>query len=376
MVVDLSPKRYCAEALGNASIGDGNNTFFTDYKPVLEAPDVKVRINYSDLLNKGVDYVINYASGNVTIIKDTLAGPVTIDYSIAGSSRLTGGVDYTLNLVTNQVAIINDCLAGNVTIDYWASHWSHNDPVQVTHAAYDRYGTALPAVVYDNDGQGWSYDCFRDVTDIVKGTGNGQYGVTDVYATVGDEHQHYSHGQSWPEWCYSGWSLVIIYDSPQETAHQFYLYDPIHNNGVCPFYSGMNTEIPFTLTDFYPPEGLASGRLTYFVGEGDVNYPGDSIKFKGGSQLPSQFVYLFGPYNPVGNIMNNQSSNGEQGVDIDTFDVTHSVGADTTANIVFETDTDSWNLVYIVLSFKTNMVPKPDYSFNVASVTYQYELGN
>jgi hypothetical protein len=29
----------------------------------------------------------------------------------------------------------------------------------------------------------------------------------------------------------------------------------------------------------------------------------------------------------------------------------------------------------MILSFKTNEVPKADYAFSVASVTYQYELG-
>ena len=29
----------------------------------------------------------------------------------------------------------------------------------------------------------------------------------------------------------------------------------------------------------------------------------------------------------------------------------------------------------MILSFKTNQVPKANYAFDVASVTYQYELG-
>ena len=369
----LSPKRYCNEDLGQVYAGDGNNTFFTDYKPVLQSPQARVQIGVN-LLIEDDDYILNYATGNVTIIDDALFGPVTINYSVTGSQTLVGGTDYVLTLASGQVAVINDCLAGTVTIDYWASHWSHNDPIPVTHAAYDRWGTPLQPIVFDNDGKGWSYACFRDVTDIVKGSGNGNYGVDGVWATSGDEHEYYSHGQSWPEWCYSGWSLIIVYSSPSETAHQFYLYDPIHNALECPFYSGMDRDIPFTLEDFYPPDGLAVGRLTYFVGEGDSIYSGDYIKFKGESE--SSFTNLIDPpANPDGNVLNGTPTVGVAGVDIDTFSITQNVQDSTKANVKFTTGTDSWNLIYIVLSFKTSVIPKADYAFNVAAITYSYELG-
>ncbi len=373
LTATLSPKRYCDEPLGQTYAGDGNNTFFTDYKPVLQSPQARVQIGI-DLLIEGDDYILNYATGNVTIIDDALFGPVTINYSVTGSQTLVGGTDYVLTLASGQVAVINDCLAGTVTIDYWASHWSHNDPIPVTHAAYDRWGTPLQPIVFDNDGKGWSYACFRDVTDIVKGSGNGNYGVDGVYAIPGDEHQYYSHGESWPEWCYSGWSLIIVYSSPSETAHQFYLYDPIHNALECPFYSGMDRDIPFTLEDFYPPDGLAVGRLTYFVGEGDSIYSGDYIKFKGESE--SSFTNLIDPpANPDGNVLNGTPTVGVAGVDIDTFSITQNVQDSTKANVKFTTGTDSWNLIYIVLSFKTSVIPKADYAFNVAAITYSYELG-
>jgi len=52
-----------------------------------------------------------------------------------------------------------------------------------------------------------------------------------------------------------------------------------------------------------------------------------------------------------------------------------SIGGDTEADVRFHTGSDGWSLVYIVLSFKTEMVPKDTYFFNVAAVTYSYELG-
>ena len=116
------------------------------------------------------------------------------------------------------------------------------------------------------------------------------------------------------------------------------------------------------------------GRTTYFVGEGDWVYTGDSIAFKGISQ--STYITLSDdPINPANDVMNTKSTTGEMGIDIDTYDILSDVGSDTSANVRLRTDEDRWYVVYMILSFKTDLLPKADYAFDVASVTYQYELG-
>jgi hypothetical protein len=271
----------------------------------------------------------------------------------------------------------------------------------VHHAAQDRYGTELdPVAEHSRVGTsgsyvGWAYACFRDVTDLLTGngtypdvTGRGQYAVSGVTATPGVNSYDYR------DWCYSGWSLIVLYNSEKDVnglpqkAHQFYLYDPIHNNdhdgtleeGECPFMmtqvsSGYH-DVDFTLKDFYPPEGTVDGRTTLFVGEGDDDIDGDYLGFKGASQ--GNFTNLSGPNNPQNDVMNSISTGGERGIDVDTYTISNIpgwVGTDTQANVRLRTQVDVWYLVYQILSFKTNEVPKGDYSFNVASVTYQYELG-
>jgi len=391
-VLTLSPIRYWSEDLGTAVLGDTPpDTFLTDYRPISSSPAPKVWVN-SVLQTEGSDYVIDYPTGNVTIIDPTLSGPVVIDYSVDGGKTLTEGTDYTINQVAEGTGykytgftVTNDKLVGTVTIDYYYSkHWLQD----LAHAAVDRYGTALPPVyeLSKSGGTdvGWYYACFNDVTDLLTAAagsggehpGNGQYAVNDVTGTPGD-----ASFWTYRDWCYSGWSLIIVYQSPSETAHQFYLYDPIHNNdhdgtleeGECPFQKIQYTaDTVFTLTDFYPPEGMVEGRTTYFVGEGDDDLNGDSVGFKGISQ--STYTTLSGTNNPADDVMNTISTTGERGVDIDTFEITSEVGADTEANIRLHTNVDGWQLVYMILSFKTNQVPKSDFAFNVASVTYQYEL--
>jgi hypothetical protein len=224
-----------------------------------------------------------------------------------------------------------------------------------------------------------------DVTDLLTSSGtyepvgNGQYAVRNVTATPGPT----SGGGEYALRCFSGWSIIVLYESPNETAHQFYLYDPIHlpnydpvtNPDACPFQMVPDSEKVFNLTDFYPPEGTVEGRTTYFVGEGDIIYDYDYVQFKGESQ--STYTTLWGPNNPESGhqTMNTISTEGARGIDVDTFDITGEVGSDTSANVRLHTEEDRWYLVYMILSFKTNMKPKADYAFTVNSVTYQYELG-
>jgi hypothetical protein len=388
-VLTLSQVRYLGEVLGNATAGHGNDTFFTAHKPI-QSPAPQVRVAGA-LKSQSGNYTIDYNTGNVTIINDALSGAVTIDYWASGSMTLTKGTDYTINQTTlgsdiryTGFTVGNDNLQGTVTIDYYyAKHWE-----TVLHAAYDKYGTALdPAqtVVPPSSPVGHTYACFADVTDLLEAAagsigehpGKGQYAVGNVKATPGVD------GSGWDTRSFSGWSLIVLYKSASETAHQFYLYDPIHNPDECPFMMIPSTDPPyedpniedFTLKDFYPPEGTVEGRTTYFVGEGDWVYSGDSVGFKGVSR--TSYAYLSGPNNPAADdVMNTVSTTGEKGIDIDTFNILDEVGSDTEANVRLVTRGDRWYLVYMILSFKTNEVPKADYAFSVASVTYQYELGS
>ncbi len=408
----LSNMRYLGEGLGNAIAHNGNDTFFTAHTPIQLSPAPNVKVGNQTLSQSG-NYTINYTTGNVTIINDSLSGAVSIDYSVSGTMPLGNGTDYTINQTSgndirytgftvgnntnpNTVGyqIQHSKLQGTVTIDYYyAKHW-----VTVQHAAYDKYGTALPpaqTVVPPTSPVGHTYACFDDVTQLLTGngtyagvTGDGQYAVGNVTATVGGSDPNSDTR------CFSGWSLIVLYESPTGTAHQFYLWDPIHNAAICPFMvqpttdyngpgsilppciyvsSGPYVQAPFTLNDFYPPEGTVSGKVTYFVGEGDVVYSGDSIGFKGASQ--GNYTFLSGPNNPVDNVMNCLSTNGQSGIDLDTYNILSEVGNDTQANVLLQTQGDRWYLNYIILSFKTNVVPPPNYSFNVASITYQYQLG-
>ena len=227
----------------------------------------------------------------------------------------------------------------------------------------------------------WSYSCYYDATDLVEqfiedgeigSNGSGTYTVGHVLEDGPEVYQLHPSGTtgyplgtpavkvgwSYPniyEWAYAGWSLIIIYSSSETKGHQLYLYDDF-------VYSGMNQNVDFdddgepggTISGFIVPEPIAgevnAAKMTCFVGEGDDCYDGDSAKFNGD--------YLSNAESPSHNVWNSRSPRlAEDGIDIDTFYVSWDSGllqpGDTSAQIDLPTETDSWNLVYIILSFRS-----------------------
>lgn len=215
--------------------------------------------------------------------------------------------------------------------------------------------------VLENEPGECSYACNMDVTRLVQAfsnegdygnhTGNGDYTVGSVDADTGDD------------WSYAGWSLIIIYSSSETYGQQLYLYDDF-------IYSPEGTaENPYNIdfdgdgqpggiiTGFVVPEPIAgeenAAKLTCFVGEGDNCWVNDSIKFND--------TYLSNSESPWDNVWNSQSPEmSEDGVDIDTFDITWVSGllepGDSSAQLDLPTVVDSWNLVYIILALRSETV--------------------
>ncbi len=216
--------------------------------------------------------------------------------------------------------------------------------------------TASEWSILENQPGEYSYACYLDVTELVKEysntgggenhTGNGTYTVGDVY------------GDTDNEWSYAAWSLIIIYSSPETKGHQLYLYDDFT-------YVDNDETLEFPISGFLVPEPIEgeenAAKLTCFVGEGDDCYNGDYLKFNGTALSDGK---------STSNVWNSWSYGlAQDGIDIDTFDVTWSSGllepGDTSAQVTMPTQTDSWNLVYIILSFRSEITTS-------GTITYLY----
>ncbi len=215
-------------------------------------------------------------------------------------------------------------------------------------------------ILENNPGE-YSYACHTDVTPLVKTysnlgdyenhTGNALYTVGGVDADEGID------GNSDYHWAYAGWSLIIIYSSPETAGHQLYLYDTFFWAPVSPNVDWDGDGEPGgDITGFYipdPSEDIVeypdAATLTCFVAEGDNWLSGDKLVFEG-EALSDGFT--------SSNVWNSKSVGmSEDGMDIDTFHVTWESGllepGDTTAQLDMPNPDENWNLVYIILSMRS-----------------------
>ena len=237
----------------------------------------------------------------------------------------------------------------------------------------------------------WSYNCFYNATDLVQQwigdediatNGAGTYTLGHVVADNEEDpdfsvdlypsgHTGYPLGtpaqkEGWyypsrHHYCYAGWSLIIIYSSPEIRGHQLYLYDVQNPNFT--FFEAWHSNPDFDgdgedggfITGFLAPESIIdeayAAHITVFAAEGDEGLTGDYIQVNS--------VNLSNSVSPVGNVWNSQSPGLTiPGVDIDTFTVEYPTiePGETQAFVDLPTGSDGFCIVYIILSFRSEVV--------------------
>jgi len=212
--------------------------------------------------------------------------------------------------------------------------------------------------IYDSTGKpyGYSYSCKKEVTELIKEftatgddenhPGNGTFTVGGVDADTDDEMS------------YAGWSMIIVYSNAESHGHQLYIYDDL-------IFAQKDSNVDFDndgdpggiISGFITPEPVSgetiAAKLTCFVGKGDEHYDKDYLYFNSYGLSNAQ--------SPVNNVWNSQSPGlNEDGIDIDTFNITWESDVldpgDTSASIDMPTKFDSYNLIYIILSFRSEVV--------------------
>jgi hypothetical protein len=247
---------------------------------------------------------------------------------------------------------------------------------------------------------GYSYSCFKDVTSIVKSalgdntTGYANYSIITPAANMANTTES-GGGQATK--AYAGWSLIIVYTSPETQGHKLYLYDNFfYSDWINSTTSEINVDWNKdgkpggTISGFYVPEpkraqdGLVdtskepyAAKITCFVGEGDIQLSNDYLVIKRADGSEETTLWdgtstTGNTYSSPHNVWNNTSierdSDGNiisgtesSGVDVDTFVIpwgsTVSEGVlrpgDTSAKIDMYTQQDSWDMVYMIISFRS-----------------------
>ena len=319
----------------------------------------------------GLDFALSADGGfnwssNIQAFRDNIGGSPTRYTYVIPAQYLT--INFKIRFYLNSFSNSDDGYAyiDNIAVQVMPPDTSVVFEIDGQQVYLDTDGTpkkgALPLtasrfqVLPNASGiNGFSYAAYRDVTQLVRTfsakapdpainhPGNGTYAVGDVAGNTGTELS------------YAGWSLIIIYASESTLGHQLYLFDKF-------IYASGDTNIDFDndgqpgghISGFVVPNQIAgelnAAKLTVFVGEGDQCYSGDSLRFND--------VALSNAQSPADNVWNGRSPGlTADGVDIDTFDITWASGllqpGDTSAQIDIPTEVDNWNIIYMVLSFRS-----------------------
>jgi hypothetical protein len=193
-------------------------------------------------------------------------------------------------------------------------------------------------------------------------TGNGQYTVGDVQADTG---VHVS---------YAGWSLIVVYFSPETAGHYLYLNDVFSFNNQ---YEDLDFDNDGAgggyIKGFVIPERIrdsaghftetVAARLTCFVGEGDDWLYSTSTPWSSNTDCllitgqSGNSTYLSNSASPAYNVWNSASPGITAGIDIDTFEIPWTQGiftpGDTSVKLDFYSGQDAWNLIYVIISIRS-----------------------
>jgi hypothetical protein len=198
--------------------------------------------------------------------------------------------------------------------------------------------------------QMYGYNATNHAAEVV--VGSTDYPLGDPGSTYGPPNYQVAH---------AAWSILVIYTSPETKGHQLYFYDTLTPSGR------YNTKT-FEIEGFLAPASVATeadaARITCFVGEGDQRVwsggkwvlDGDNI-YLNNIQLNTQ---ANGQPSPSNDVWNGRSTEGNQdGIDIDTFYISGASGCiepgDSEATVKFVTAMDRWNMVYMILSLRSDL---------------------
>jgi hypothetical protein len=260
--------------------------------------------------------------------------------------------------------------------------------------------TAAPANIQTKTGGSSSlyYACKYDVTPLITGNGSGTYTVGHVLGVSGPYQMYdyttgepagttayplatpaYKVGGVWDnntQYSYAAWSLVIVYSSVDTQGHQLYLYEDFTSAQMSYFDLDGGIDHGWTIGGFIAPDAIKqegnAAHMTCFVGDGDEHYANDYIEVNHNSQWRlwdgtiSETVPPNNENDPR-NVWNSKSFGmAESGIDIDTFTVAYPIikPGDTSAYLYMPVD-EYVTLVYIILSFRSDIVPASTVSYLV-----------
>lgn len=289
--------------------------------------------------------------GGALIASDPASARVAGEpHRLVAAHRVVGGVAFTGNTLMTQSVVAPQVNANlldsspgdvrDVPFDaelvaaylFWAGSTDGEPDRRATLVAADGARFQVDAeVCFEVDDLGGSFGCRAEVTGLLAEHGgdarwNGTYAVGDVQASVGLLRPNGSCRNANCQARFAGWSLVLVYASPQAGAlRDVFLHDGYRFLDEDDAGSGIDQ---FQIGGFDFPEG-GQATLAFFGLEGDAFLgvpPQDADPIQPCATCFDFFEFagarLGDALNPPGNIFNSSSPGGfTLGLDLDRFDV-------------------------------------------------------
>ncbi|WKK67436.1 T9SS type B sorting domain-containing protein [Lutimonas zeaxanthinifaciens] len=241
-------------------------------------------------------------NGDLTIIGNMILGEsVDTPYNGVGQNNT---IDMVFIDIDNDDSTFNSSSANFSTSScnrivyaglYWGAVLSPED-LEPTKVKFKIPGNSYLEIEADEQLD-WIY--YKDVTDIVTSGGNvsGDYYVANVSTSQGFNSS-------------AGWSMVIVYEDPNESRKYISTFD-----GFSAVSQSPNDVVDFNYSGFTtPPSGPVEGRVGIVALEGDQTRLGDQLLFKADGN--NNFTALYDDENEVNNFFNGKiTKDGAQVLD-------------------------------------------------------------
>ncbi len=178
---------------------------------------------------------------------------------------------------------------------YWGAYINAGNPnyaqrnqIKIKEPGASSYTTLTADTIYDFNVGYPVYNCYKDITDIVAAAGNGTFTMADLVAITGGSNQ------------WAGWGIVVAYKNDLMQEKNITVYDGVGN------VSNAGSSVTVNVTGFYtPPSGAVNFELGMIAYDGDRDYIGDSLLFKGAGS----FLQVSDALHPVDDVFNSTITN-------------------------------------------------------------------
>jgi large repetitive protein len=160
----------------------------------------------------------------------------------------------------------------------------------------------LAEVKYNNNNTETVYACYKNITSILQGLADadGTYTVADLRATTGNRRGG----------CAGGWTMVVVYESPQLPSKNIAVFDGFGFVNVDPAPAQLlNLNIPVSGFKTVPAPLTVNAKIGIGALDGDFSSTGDGLSFKSGPLAsPGVFTNISDVLNPANNFFNSTIS--------------------------------------------------------------------